>query len=302
MAMNLKHLRYFWAVAHAGSLAQAARQLHLTPQTLSGQIKLLEDRLGTALFRPIGRNLELTDAGRVALSYADEMFVLGDELVSAVRTHARHVRPALHVGVCDVVPKSLAFRLLAPLRDLDESVRLVCREGQIDWLLAELALHHLDMVVSDRPMPPGLAVKGHSHKLGESAVAFFAVPALIAGACAFPECLNGAPLLLPGPSAAVRGELERWMAEMRLSPLVMGEFDDGALMKAFAQQGAGFFPAPANLATEISTRYGVREVGRVESIRESFWLISTERRIRQPAVRAILDSARTDLFSSARKR
>jgi LysR family transcriptional activator of nhaA len=297
--MNLKHLRYFWAVAHAGGVAQAARQLHLTPQTLSAQIKLLEDSLGAALFQPAGRGLQLTDAGRVALSYADEMFMLGDELVAALRAHARHSRPSLRVGVCDVVPKSLAFRLLAPLGRLKEPLRLVCREGQIDWLLAELALHHLDMVIADRPMPPGLAIKGHSHKLGESVVAFFAAPALAKRAGRFPDCLDDAPLLLPGPGAAVRSELEHWLGKTRLSPRVMGEFDDGALMKAFAQKGAGFFPAPANLAKEICTRYRVCEVGRVESVRETFWLISTERRIRHPAVLTILEAAHKGLFATA---
>jgi LysR family transcriptional activator of nhaA len=197
-----------------------------------------------------------------------------------------------------VVPKSLAFRLLAPLGALPEPVRLICREGQIDGLLAELALLRLDIVVADRPIPAGLAVRGHSHKLGESAVAFFAAPDL-AGKCAsFPACLDGAPLLLPGPSAAVRGEIERWLGGARIFPQVVGEFDDSALMKAFAQAGRGFFPAPAILSGEISASYGVLEVGRVKAVREAFWLISKERRIRHPAVRAVLEAARAALFSS----
>lgn len=296
--MNLKHLRYFWAVARAGSVAHAAQQLHLTPQTVSAQIKLLEKNMGAALFRAAGRGLELTEAGRVALSYADEIFALGDKMATALRAHAGRARPVVRVGISDVVPKSLAFRLLAPIGALPEPVRLVCREGQIDGLLAELALHRLDMLVADRSMPAGLAVRGHSHKLGESAVGFFAAPQLASKRAGFPACLNGAPLLLPGPSAAVRGEIDRWLSEARLAPQVVGEFDDSALMKAFGQAGRGLFPAPAILTEEICAHYDVREVGRVEALRETFWLISAERRIRHPAVRAVLDAARSALFVS----
>ncbi|MFZ5511372.1 MAG: LysR substrate-binding domain-containing protein, partial [Pseudomonadota bacterium] len=276
----------------------AAKQLHLTPQTVSAQIKLFEGELGAVLFRPAGRGLELTESGRVALSYADEIFALGDEMATSLRAHGGRALPAFRVGISDVVPKSLAFRLLAPLGGLPEPVRLICREGQIDWLLAELALHRLDIVVADRPMPAGLAVRGHSHKLGESAVAFFAAPDLAEKSAAFPACLNGAPLLLPGPGAAARGEIDRWLGEVRVSAQVMGEFDDSALMKAFGQAGSGFFPAPAILSDEIAARYEVREVGRVEEVREAFWLISTERRIRHPAVRAVLEAARAAVFSS----
>lgn len=297
-AVNLKHLRYFWAVAHAGSIAGAARQLHLTPQTISAQIKLFEDEVGAPLLRPAGRGLELTEAGRVALSYADEMFALGDEMLSSLRTHAGPALSALHVGISEVVPKSLTLRLLASLKRLPERVRLVCREAPIDWLLGELALHRLDMVLADRPMPAGLSVRGHNHKLGESAIAFFAAPALADQWGAFPGCLNGAPLLLPGPNAAMRGELERWLGDARLSPQIVGEFDDSALMKAFAQSGEGYFPAPAILAGEIAARYGVREVGRVEQVRQAFWLISTERRIRHAAVRTVVEAARGAVFSA----
>lgn len=296
--MNLKHLRYFWTVARMGSVARAAERLHLTPQTVSGQIKLLEDALGVALFRPAGRGLELTEAGRVALSYADEILDLGEEMKSALTRRQGRPRTELRVGICDVVPKSMAWRLLAPLAGLPEPVRLACREGRLDALLGELALHRLDMIVADRPMPGGLAVRGHSHKLGECAVAFFAAPALADRCTAFPACLDAAPLLLPGPDAAVRGQIELWLGEARLNPDVVGDFDDGALMKAFGQAGAGFFPGPANLSGEIAARYGVREAGRVEDVREAFWLITGERRISHPAVRAVVEAAR-DLFGPA---
>lgn len=295
--MNLKHLRYFWAVAHARSVVQAAKQLHLMPQTISAQIKMLEDEVGAALFRPAGRGLELTEAGRVALSYADEIFTLTDNMSAALRAHAGSPRPAFRVGVLDVVPKSLAFRLLASLRAMPEPVRLICREGPIEGLLADLALHRLDIVIADRPIPSGLSVRGHSHKLGESALSFFAAPELAKRfPSKFPACLNGAPLLLPSANSAVRGEIDRWIGEARIAPQVVAEFDDGALMKAFAQTGEGFLPAPSVLAGEISARYKVREVGRVDAIREGFWLISTEQRIRHPAVRTMLEAARGALF------
>lgn len=295
--MNLKRLHYFWSVSHTGSVAQAAKQLHLTPQTVSAQLKLFEREAGAELFRPAGRGIELTEAGRAALSYADEMMALGNEMASALRTHVGKALPAFRVGISTVVPKSLALSLLTPLQGLLDPLRLVCRESHIDDLLAELALHRLDVVVADRSMPPGLAVRGHNHKLGESAVAFFAAPHLAMGRDAFPACLNGAPLLLPGPGAAVRSEIERWLGEARVFPQIHAEFDDGGLMKSYGQSGNGFFPAPAILSEEICTRYGVLEVGRVETVRETFWLISTELRIRHPAVRAILESAREALFS-----
>lgn len=296
--VNLKHLRYFWAVAHAGGVAAAANQLHLTPQTVSAQVKLLEEDLGTALFKPAGRGLELTEPGRVALSYADEIFALGHEMVSSLRANAtpEQAMATVRVGVSQGLAKSLTHRLLASLDRAGKPLRLVCREGTIDWLLGELALHRLEMVLADRPMPPGLAIRGHSRKLGESAIAFFAAPELARGPAAFPACLNGAPLLLPGPNAAVRGEIDLWMGEARLHPRIVGEFDDSALMKVYAQAGKGFFPAPAIIADEICARYGVLEVGRLDGVREAFWLISTERRIQQPEVRAVLEAARGAVF------
>ena len=296
--MNLKHLRNFWTVARMGGVARAAERLNLTPQTVSGQVKLLEEELGAALFRPAGRGLDLTEAGKLALSFADEMLTLGDEMKSALAARQAHPLPRLRVGITDVVPKSLAYRLLAPLSSLPEPIRLLCREGSIDTLLAELALHRLDMVVADRPMPPGLAVRGHSHKLGESATGFYAAPALAAGRGAFPRCLDDAPLLLPGHGAAVHGQIEQWLSQERLAPRIMGEFDDGALMKAFGQAGAGFFPAPALLAKDLFARYAVRLVGQTDSVRESFWLISAERRISHPAIRLLVESAQDVLFTT----
>ncbi len=296
---NLKHLKYFWVTAHAGSIAAASAQLHLTPQTVSAQIKLLEGDLGAPLFQPSGRGLTLTEAGRLALSYCDEIFALGQEMVSALHTVGR-TAPAsapFRVGVSDAIPKSLAHRLLAALKGGQRPVRLVCRGGTIETLLGELALHRLEIVLTDRPMPAGLSVRGYSRKLGESAVAFFAPKRLAASGGAFPACLDDAPLLWPGVNTAVRGELDRWLGDARVRPRIVGEFDDSALMKVFAQAGEGYFPAPAIIADEISARYGVVEVGRVDEVREAFWLIGTERRVQHPEVRAVLESARTAVFS-----
>jgi len=296
--MNLKHLRYFWSVAHAGSVAAAANQLHLTPQTVSAQIKLLEDDLGAAMFRPAGRGLKLTKAGHIALSYADEIFALGQEMVSSLQanTVSEQAMTAFRIGISYAIPKSLTHRLLASLKRAERPIKLVCREGTIDFLLGELALHRLEMVLTNRPMPAGLSIRGHSRKLGESAVAFFAAPELVKQYGAFPDCLNGAPLLLPGLNSAVRGEIDRWLGEARLYPRIVGEFDDTALMKVFAQAGEGYFPAPAIISNEICARYGVKEVGRVDEVREAFWLISTERRIQHPEVCAVLEDARSAVF------
>lgn len=297
--MNLKHLRYFWVTARAGSVAAAGNQLHLTPQTISAQIKLLESDLGTALFKPAGRSLEMTEAGRIALSYADEIFALGQDMVSSLRATSipEQAAATFRVGISDTLPKSLTHRLLLSLRQSTKPVRLVCRNGTIEALLGELALHRIEMVLADRPMPAGLSVRAHSRKLGESALAFFAAPRLVRQEAAFPACLDGSPLLLPGQNAAVRGDIDRWLGEARIHPRIVGEFDDSALMKVFAEAGEGYFPAPAIISDEICARYGVIEVGRLNDVLETFWLISTERRIQHPEVRAVLEAARTAVFN-----
>jgi LysR family transcriptional regulator, transcriptional activator of nhaA len=289
--MNYKHLHYFWTVARSGGIARAGERLHLTPQTVSAQIKLLEDQLGAPLFRPAGRGLELTETGRLALGYADEIFALGDELKSALASHKGAPVLPFRVGITDVMPKSLAYQLLSPTAGLAEPVRLICREGKLDRLLAELALHRLDMVLADRPIPTHINVRGYSHKLGECALAFFAAPDL-ADACGdFPACLNDAPLLLPGDDATVRTRIEAWLEKNRLAPRVVGEFDDGALMMAFGQAGGGFFPAPAVLAEVIEAQFGVKRVGVVEDIQDVFYAITGERRITHPAVLAVTEAA-----------
>lgn len=297
--LNYKQLHYFWHVATAGGISRAAERLHLTPQTLSGQIALLEDNLGAKLFRRVGRRLELTDTGRVAQSYAEDIFRTGGELEEVLRGSQGGRPMQFRVGIADVLPKSVAYRLLAPAMALAEPIRIVCREDKLDRLLGELAIHRLDLVLADSPMPDQAEVKGYSHKLGECGVAFLASPGLAAELRGdFPACLNDAPLLVPGEGTAMRGHLMRWLAAQQLHPRIAGEFDDSALMNAFGQGGSGVFPAPAVIAEEIRRQHGVEILGATETVSERFYAISVERRLSHPAVLAILQAASRDLFGA----
>jgi LysR family transcriptional activator of nhaA len=296
--VNFKHLRYFWHVARAGSVARASEQLHLTPQTLSGQIGLLEEDLGTPLFVKRGRTLELTDAGRLAFEYAQDIFALGSELRESLRMHLAPGRPLeFRVGVADAVSKTIAYRLLEPATRLSAPVRITCREWKLDSLLAELAAHRLDLVIAGAPIPASVSVRAYNHRLGESAVSFFASPELCGSVKGkFPACLEGAPMLVPGRDAALSAALERWFAGKGLRPRIVGEFDDSALMNAFGERGAGVFVGPAVLESEIRSRHGVRALGRTAEIVEEFFAISIERRLTHPRVVAITKAARDQLF------
>jgi LysR family transcriptional activator of nhaA len=291
--INYKHLHYFWAVAKQGGITRASERLHLTPQTISGQISLLEDSFGEALFRKVGRNLELTETGRLVLSYADEIFSLGGELEEMVRNLPADRPYIFKVGVVDVVPKSIAYRLLGPALELPDPVRIVCKESSLDNLLAELALHRIDMVIADGPIPAGLGVRGFNHSLGECGVSFLAIDKLAKSLSGnFPQSLNAAPLLLPSEINLVRPRLMEWLDGLHIHPRIVGEFDDSALMKAFGQAGAGVFVAPSAIAEEAAKQYGVQIVGNTEEVREQFYAISIERRISHPAVSAITETAR----------
>jgi LysR family transcriptional activator of nhaA len=297
--MNFKHLYYFWVTAKAGGITRAGEQLHTTPQTLSGQIKLLEDWLGRKLFRKSGRQLELTEHGRLALGYADQIFSLGQDLESALR-QARGVAPRLdfRVGVADSVSKSLAYRLLEPAFSVGQPIKLLASEGKFEDLLAQLALQRLDLVIADEPMPTRVSVKAFNHPLGRSAISFFAAAGLmpvIRGT--FPACLDGMPMLVPSGTASVRQQLEGWFAKHQIAPVVVGEFDDAALMKAFGREGQGLFLAPTVLEQETCSEFGVQVVGRTNELVESFYAVSVERRISHPCVLAITDAARGQLFS-----
>lgn len=296
-ALNLKHLYYFWKVASAGSVARASRELHITPQTISGQIQLLEEDLKTELFARQGRRLELTEAGRFALGYAKEIFSLESELERLIQSHPQGRPMEFRVGVADAMPKSLAYRLLAPAMQLQEPVRIVCREWKLDSLLSELAVHRLDLVLADMPIPQSIDVRAYNHRLGESGLTFFASPAL-AERCttAFPDCLNAMPMLLPGEDSAIRARLLRWLDGLGIRPAFVAEFDGNSLMAAFGQAGAGIFVAPSTLENETRAQYGVTVVGHTAEISAEYFAISVERRLSHPCVLAITRAARDRIF------
>lgn len=298
--LNYRQLHYFWAVAKTGSIVRASDQLNLTPQTISGQISLLEQTLGVDLFQRVGRQLELTEAGRLALPYAEQMFQLGDELEARLRAQPDEQQILFRVGVADVVPKSIVYRLIAPTMELQEPMRISCREDKLERLLADLAIQRLDLVISDSPMPSHLDIKGYSQKLGECGISFFATPELAQRyGRDFPAGMQGAPLLIPGQETVVRSRLMRWFADQNVQPRIVGEFDDSALMKAFGKSGSGIFVAPSVIADEVQAQYGVELLGQTDAVTESFYAISVERKVKHPGIIAITESARHKLFTDA---
>ncbi|HCB13196.1 MAG TPA: transcriptional activator NhaR [Gammaproteobacteria bacterium] len=297
VSLNFKHLRYFWMVAKAGSIAGASKHLNLTPQSISGQLSELENRLGIKLFRRAGRGLELTEVGRRIFSYADEIFALGNELLEIALDQTMRKSLPFRVGITDSVPKSVAYRVVEPALHIDEPVRLICREGRLAPLLAEMAVHRLDLVIADRPMPTNLNVRGYSHFLGESDLTVFATPGLAQSlAGVFPALLDRAPFLLPGEDVAVRPKLIQWFEAQHFYPHIVGEFDDSALLKAFGQAGAGLFIAPTATADYVCQQYAVQKVGRIDSVTEQLYAITTERRLLHPAIIAVVQATQREFF------
>ncbi|MDQ1813871.1 transcriptional activator NhaR [Massilia sp. CCM 9210] len=297
-SLNFKHLRYFWMVAKTGSIAKAATQLHLTPQSISGQLSEFADTLGVELFRRVGRNLELTETGRRILSYAEDIFSTGDELLDLVRDKTFTTTITFRVGCADSVSKLIACRLVEPALKLGEPVKLICREGRLASLVADLAVHRLDLIIADRPMPSHLSVRGFNHLLGESGMTVFATAALAKELGeGFPACLNGAPMLLPGEDFAIHQRVLQWLEKSQVHPRVVGEFDDSAMIKAFGQSGAGVFFAPTVIARQVSDQYRVVPLGQVDSLVEQVYAITTERRMSHPATLAISTMARNTLFA-----
>jgi LysR family transcriptional activator of nhaA len=296
--MNFKHLRYFWTAAKAGGVMRAGEQLHTTPQTLSGQINQLEEWLGHELFRKRGRGLELTNEGRIALGYAEQIFALSDELEKSIRLPRGHSRPLeFKVGVADSVAKSVAYHLLEPALGMKEQVHMTCHEGKFPELLAQLSIHRLDLLLADEPASKKIGVKAFNHALGSSSMSFFCAPTLkseLQGP--FPQCLHGAPMLIQGPQSSVRQQLDHWLNKHHLQPRIVGEFDDSALMNAFGREGRGIFTSPTVLEQETQAQFGVEAIGRSSELVEEFFAISVERRISHPCVVAITESARSDLF------
>lgn len=296
--LNYHHLLYFWTVAREGSIAKACEKLFLTQPTISGQIRELERSFGAKLFTKVGRNLVLTDAGREAYRYADEIFSLGRDLQEAM-----HGRPAgrpvrLLIGIHNAMPKLISHKILEPVLSRPEPIQLVCYEGSHEQLLTRLALHELDAVLSDYPASPTVKVRVFNHLLGECGVSFCAAPKLAAKyRRSFPACLNDAPFLLPLQETSLRKSLERWFEEkgVRLEP--RGEFADSALLKAFGQEGAGVFAVPTAIEREVCRQYRVKVLARIDSVRERFYLTSIERKLKQPVLAAITELARQTLFA-----
>lgn len=296
--LNYSHLFYFWTVAKEGSIVKAAEALHITPQTISGQLKLLDVAVGAQLHKRAGRTLALTDTGRVAFEYADEIFTLGSELAHVVRDGHLANPLTLNVGITQSIPKLIAYELIKPAFSLKEPLRIVCREASLPDLLSDLAVHRLDLVLSDMPAPIGFNVRAYNHLLGESSVSFFATERQAQTyRRGFPGSLQGAPMLLPSTASALRQHLDAWLAHLDLAPKTVAEFDDSALLKAFGQAGSGLFPGLTVIEAEIQAMYRVAVVGRVDAIRERFYAISPERKLKHTAVIAITEQARDKLFA-----
>lgn len=300
--LNYHHFFYFWVVAKEGSIVAASKQLRLAPPTISGQIHRLEEVLGEKLFTHTGRRLVLTDAGRVAYRYADEIFTLGREFLDNIKGRGEGGRALrLVVGVADVLPPTLVRRFLEPALKIGQPVQIVCRADKtVQGFLADLALHALDVLIADAPVSATPAIRAFSHPLGECGTTFFANTQLATAARkSFPDTLNGMPFILPGATSAMRGSLERWFAAKNVRPKFVAEFDDNALAKDFGRLGMGVFAAPSVIEDEVLSDYAVRVVGRAEEVRQQFFAISVERKIRHPAVAAMCAVAREEIFGTA---
>ncbi len=292
--LNYHHLRYFWVVAREGSISHACTRLHVSQPTISGQLRALEQTLGGPLFVRRGRHLHLTALGDVVARHADGIFALGRDLAATIDGGAEATGQRLSVGISDQVPKLVAYRLLEPALAIPGGVRLICSEDTPTRLFGELAIHGLDVVLSDEPLPPGLGVRAYSHLLGDTGMAFFAAKSFKPAGLRrdFPASLGSVPLLLPHESAASRLQITRWLAEQGVTPRIAGEFQDSALLKAFGQAGVGVFAAPAAIADSIADQYAVEEIGRTDAVRERFYAVTAERRISNPAIAALTKAGR----------
>ncbi|MFT4926387.1 MAG: LysR family transcriptional activator of nhaA [Phenylobacterium sp.] len=290
--LNYNHLYYFYAVATHGSITKASAVLNLTPQTVSGQITSFEGQIGVELFIRKNKQFHLSEMGQLIFGYAEEIFQLGDELKNVLKTQQPAHWLTFTVGVTGVIPKVLAYQLLNPVLKMPESVRLICKEGDQDTLLAELAINKLDLVLTDQPLPMGSHIKAYNHRLIESGFTFFATSEL-AAVCrdGFPQSLSGQPFLLQGKKTAARQHLSAWLEKQGITPKIVAEFDDTAMLKSFGQEGYGVFTAPTLIEKTISSQYKVEIVGRTEAFKEHFYVISPERKIKHPAILEIVNAA-----------
>lgn len=295
--LNYHHLLYFWTAAREGGVTAAAERLNVSQPAISRQIRTLEETLGERLFRKEGRKLALTDVGRVVYEYAEEIFALGREMQETVLRREIGRAARLQVGIANVVPKLVAYRLLKPAFRSAPKVQLVVREDVPEKLFAALALHELDVVITDAPLTSSLSVKAYNHLLGESSVAFLGSERYVKLRRGFPRSLDGAPLLLPAQGTELRRALDHWFEKNDVRPDVAGEFDDSALAKACAHGSLGIVTAPEVIKGEISRQYDLKLIGRTDDLRERYYAISAERRLRHPGVLAITQAAREQLFA-----
>ena len=293
--LNYHHLLYFWTVARTGSISAASKELQLASPTISNQIRKLEDTLGEELLRRSGRKLVLTDMGRIAMRYADEIFSLGQEFTSTMKDRPTGRPLRFCVGIADVLPKIITFRLIEPALRLRTPVHLICREGRPDHLLADLAVHDVDVVLSDAPASPAANIRAFNHLLGECGVSFLAPKKLAFLKKGFSQSLDGAPFLLPLDNTALRRDLDEWFHSQNLRPTVVGEFADLALLRVFAEQGLGVFAVPTVMEEQMR-QYGFQKIGATRNITVRFYAISVERQVHHPAVVAVCEAARNSLF------
>lgn len=295
--LNYHHLLYFWTVARTGSVTRACQELNLTQPAVSSQIRLLEKAFGEKLFVKRGRNLALTDVGRLVYRYADEIFLLGREMMETMAGRPNGRPQRLIVGVGDQVPKLVSFRLLEPVMRDTDAVHLILRDDKVDRLLAELSIHSLDLVISDAPVGASAKVRAFNHLLGETDVTIYGAPSMAAHyRQRFPESLEGAPFLLPPEETALHRSLMAWFDTVGVRPKVVAEINDSAVLKVFGQGGIGLFAAPTAIEADVTRQYEVKPVGRVEAVKERFYAISVERKITHPVVKAITSAARAGLF------
>jgi LysR family transcriptional activator of nhaA len=295
--LNYHHLMYFWTVAREGGVARAAEKLHLSSPTISAQIHELEDMLGDKLFERRGRSLVLTEIGQMVYKYADDIFNLGRELLDAVKQGPGARPRKLLVGIADAMPKLVSVALLEPAMAMEPACSIVATEDKIDHLLVELGTYRIDLILSDTPISAGQQVRAYNHLLGEAGVTFFGGKQLVAKyAKNFPQSLEGAPLFLPTRNTSLRRSLDQFFDASGIHPRILGEFEDAALLQAFGQTGRALFPACGLVEDEVCRLNAVKVVGRLDAVRERFYAISPERRLKHPAVVAICTAARTDLF------
>jgi LysR family transcriptional regulator, transcriptional activator of nhaA len=297
--LNYQHLLYFWSVVRTGSVTRAAAELSLSPPTVSAQLRTLEERLGEKLLEKSGRKLVPTEVGRVVFGFADQIFDVGRELLDALDQRPSQRPLRFNVGIDDVLPKEIAQRLLEPAMRMGQPVRISCREGTLDRLVGSLAMHELDVVLSDAPVSPSLSVRAYNHLLGSTGVCWMATPAIATSLRRnFPRSLDGVPMLLPTDDTAIRRTLDQWLEQQDVRPVLVGEFEDYALLREFARAGHGFAPVPVVQEAQFRREYGFQRVGAARPVTAQFFAISLERRVRHPAVAAVVAGAR-ELFAAS---